>query len=120
MVWPGPSSRARRIAPATLMPDDRPEAQPLMLEQVEQHRHRFVVGDVEGGVDRQALEVGGDPALADALGDRAALGLELAASCSSCRARRRAGRRGRSPRRACAPAAPRRPRRACRRCRRRR
>ena len=65
------------------------------LDQVEDRAHHLLVGDPVGVVDRQALEVGGDPALADALGDRGALGLQLAVRCSSCRAPRRPGRPGR-------------------------
>ena len=49
-----------------------------MLEQVVDERHRLAVGDVVGHVDGQPLEVGGDPPLADALGDRRPLGLQLA------------------------------------------
>jgi len=49
-----------------------------VLEQVEAGGDRLRIRDLEGVVDREALEVGGDPPLADALGDRAALGLELA------------------------------------------
>src|SRR5690606_8527372 len=43
-----------------------------------QHRQHFLVGDLERVVDRGAFEVAGDAALADALADRAAFGLELA------------------------------------------
>ena len=78
MVWPGPSSRARRIAPATLMPVEPPRHEALVLEQVEDDRQRLVVRDLEGAVDRRAFEIGGDAALADAFGDRGAFGLELA------------------------------------------
>ena len=49
-----------------------------MLEQVEDDRHGLLVGDLIGDVDRRALEILRDAALADALGDRRALGLELA------------------------------------------
>ena len=54
------------------------QAQALVLEEVEDDRQRLLVGDLVGDVDRDAFEVGGDAALADALGDRGALGLELA------------------------------------------
>ena len=54
------------------------QCQPLVLDQRIYGAHRFLVGDPESLVDRKAFEVGGDPALADALGDRAAFRLELA------------------------------------------
>ena len=67
-----------------------------MLEQVEHDRQRFLVGDLVGVVDRRALEVGGDAALADALGDRASPPTSARRSCSSCRAPRPSDRRARS------------------------
>ena len=78
MVWPGPSSRASRMAPAMLMPVEPPRHRPSSCDQVEDDRQRFLVGDLEGEVRREAFEIGGDAALPDAFGDRAALGLQLA------------------------------------------
>ena len=78
MVWPGPSSLARRIAPATLMPVEQPRHRPSLEQQVEDDRQRLLVGDLIGEVDRRVFEILGDAALADAFGDRAAFGLELA------------------------------------------
>src|SRR5580700_2321727 len=54
------------------------EAQPLVLEQIEDDRYRFGVGDLIGGVDRRIFQVLGDAALADAFGDRGALRLQHA------------------------------------------
>ena len=54
------------------------EQQALMLGQVEDDRQRLFVGDLIGEIDRRALEIGGDAALADALGDRRALALQRA------------------------------------------
>ena len=70
MVWPGPSSFARRTAPATLMPEEPPRQQPFVFEQVEDDRHRFFVGDLIGDIDRGTFQILGDAALADAFGDR--------------------------------------------------
>src|SRR6218665_1957006 len=53
------------------------EAEALMLEQVEHIGQGFAVGDLVGVIDGEILEVGGDAALADALGDRVAGGFEL-------------------------------------------
>ncbi len=78
MVFPGPSLRARRIAPATLTPDERPRLRPSSLSSANATARLSEIGDEERFVDLQALEVRGDAALADAFGDRAALGLELA------------------------------------------
>ena len=103
MVCPGPSSRASRIAPATLMPDEPPRHRPSSCEQIEDDRQRFLVRDLEGHVDRRALEVRGDAALADALGDRASPRPSARRSCSSCRAPRPSDRRARSRRSGCAP-----------------
>ena len=63
-----------------------------MLEQVEADRDRFRVGNLERVVDRQAFEIGGDAALADPLGDRAAFRLELAGRVVT--EQRRSGRVG--------------------------
>src|SRR6185503_19584321 len=49
-----------------------------MAEEVEGDGEAFAVGDEEGFVGLEAFEVGGDPALADPLGDRASFGLQLA------------------------------------------
>ena len=64
MVWPGPSSRASRIAPAMLMPDEPPSSRPSAIGEVEDDRQRLLVRDLVGEVDRRAFEIGGDPALA--------------------------------------------------------
>ena len=78
MVWPGPSSRAMRTAPATLMPVEPPMTRPSSRPSSKIGAHHLLVGDPIGVVDRQPLEVGGDAALADALADRGSLGLQLA------------------------------------------
>ena len=49
-----------------------------MAQQVEHLNKRLLVGDLVEHVGAEALEIGGDPALPDALGDRGALGLGLA------------------------------------------
>ena len=49
-----------------------------MLDQVEQDGQGLFVRDLVGHVDRRAFEIGGDAALADALRDGIALGLEFA------------------------------------------
>ena len=54
------------------------EAQPFLLEQVEDDGNGLLIGDLVGRVDRHAFEIVGDAALADAFGDRGAFGLELA------------------------------------------
>ena len=96
MVWPGPSSRARRIAPAMLMPVEPPRHRPSSSSRSKTIGSASSSGMQEGDVEREAFEVGGDAALADAFGDRAALGLELAGRVVSCRAPRPADRRARS------------------------
>src|SRR6056297_4356573 len=53
------------------------EAKALMLEKVEDDRQRLGIGDRVGEIRGEALQIGGDPALPDALGDRAALRLRL-------------------------------------------
>ena len=78
MVFPGPSLRARRIAPATLTPEERPRLSPSSRSKSKAIGEALRIRDEECFVDLQPLEVGGDPALADAFADRAALGLELA------------------------------------------
>ena len=50
------------------------EQQALLDDEVEDDRQRLLVGDLVGDVDRRAFEIGGDAALADALGDRGARG----------------------------------------------
>ena len=59
--------------------DQGPVEEPLLAQEPPDPVQPLLVRDAKLGVDRRALEVGGDPALADALGDRAALGLQLAA-----------------------------------------
>src|SRR5580704_14772456 len=54
------------------------EAEPLVLEQIEDDRHRFRVGDLIGEIDRRIFQVLGDAALADAFGDRGAFRLQRA------------------------------------------
>src|SRR5437667_1503168 len=53
------------------------EDQALFGDQAEQHRQHLLVRHLEPAVDRRALEVLGEAALADALGDRVPRGLEL-------------------------------------------
>ena len=53
-------------------------------------------------IDHDAFEIGGDAALADALGDRVALGFQLAGGVVADRAPRLPDRRGRSGYRGCA------------------
>src|SRR5476651_656713 len=50
----------------------------LVHDQVEQDGQGLFVGDLIGRIDRCALEVLGDAALSDTLGDRVALGFQLA------------------------------------------
>ena len=45
-----------------------------MLQQIEDDRQRFFVGNLIGIVDGRALQIGGDAALSDAFGDGGALG----------------------------------------------
>ena len=129
MVWPGPSSLAALIAPTMLMPVEPPRISPSSMHEVEQHRQHLLVGDLEPAVERRAFEIGGDAALADAFGDRVALGLQLAvrvivvdrrahrigeiASCTSWIALLQRHRRRRRACRRCRPR--RRRRRPCRR-----
>ena len=49
-----------------------------MLKQIEHQRDGFGIRNVERHVGRKAFEIGGDPALADALGDGSAGGLHFA------------------------------------------
>ena len=72
------------------------EAQPLVLQQVEDDRQRLLIGNLIGLVDRGAVEVLGYPALADALGDGAAFGLELAVRVVVVERRSPSDRRARS------------------------
>src|SRR5579885_3225763 len=53
------------------------DAEALVLQQVEDQRQRLLVGDLAGEIDGRALDVLGDAALADPLGDRGALDLDL-------------------------------------------
>ena len=78
MVWPGPELARQPDRAGDVDAGRAAEAQALLLDQVEDDRQRFLVGDLAGEVGREAFEVGGDAALADAFGDRAALGLEHA------------------------------------------
>ena len=120
MVWPGPSSLARRTAPAMLMPDEPPRHRPFVLEQVEDDRHRFLVGNLIGDVDRRAFEIFGDAALADAFGDRGAFGFQRAGRVIAVeRGAHRIGERD-AHRLVARLERDARCRRACRRCRRRR
>ncbi|MGO8279565.1 hypothetical protein ACC761_39475, partial [Rhizobium ruizarguesonis] len=50
------------------------EAEALVLDEVEEIRKRFGIRDQIGIVRRETLEIGGDAALANALGDRGSLG----------------------------------------------
>ena len=68
-------AKADGFASATVR-DDRIKA--LLAKQGERGPQALLIGDQEGLVDLQPFEVGGNPALADALGDRAALGGQLA------------------------------------------
>src|SRR5471032_3084177 len=52
--------------------------QAFVLDEVEQQRQGFLVGNAQRQVDRRALEVLGDASLSDALGDRVALGFQFA------------------------------------------
>ena len=61
-----------------LTPDEPPSKQTFVRHEVEDDRHRLVVGNLIGEVDRRAFQVGGDPALPDSLGDRGAGHLEFA------------------------------------------
>src|SRR5262249_46984319 len=54
------------------------EAQAFVLEEIEDDRHRLMVGNLGGAVYRIVFQGPGDAALADALGDRGALRLEHA------------------------------------------
>ena len=54
------------------------EAKAFVFEQIEDDRHRLVVRNLVGGIDRRAFEIFGDAALADALGDRGAFRLQRA------------------------------------------
>src|SRR5215475_6218090 len=52
--------------------------QTLFAEQIEDDRQRLVIGHLQRVVDRRTLQVLGDAALTDPLGDRVALGPQLA------------------------------------------
>ena len=117
MVWPGPSSRASRIAPAILMPVEPPRHRPSSCT-----RSKTIGSASSSGIWKEKsgvkpVEIGGDAALPDALGDRAAFGLEHARPCRSCGAPRPAGRRARSSPPCFSPSGRWRRRPACRRCR---
>ena len=71
MVWPGPSSRASRIAPAMLMPVEPPRHRPSSWTRSKTIGKRLLIRNLVGEIGREAFEIGGDAALADAFGDRA-------------------------------------------------
>ena len=54
------------------------EQQPFLNHQIEHDRQRLLVGDLVGEINRRAFKIGGDPVLADALGDGGARALEFA------------------------------------------
>jgi hypothetical protein len=60
------------------MPLEPPRISPSSLRQPEDDRQRLGVRDLVRVVDRRAFDVLRHPAEADALGDRAALGFQLA------------------------------------------
>ena len=117
MVLPGPRSRASRIAPATLIAEEPPSSKPSCCGQIEQDRQGLLVGDLIGDINGRIDQIGGDAALADALGDRRARGFQLAGGIIGIK--RRAHRIGQRDfdRRTCAPSAPARRPPVCRRCR---
>ena len=78
MVWPGPELARQPDRAGDVDAGRAAEAQALLLDQVEDDRQRLLVGDLPGEVGREAFEIGGDAALPDAFGDRAAFGLEHA------------------------------------------
>ena len=45
MVWPGPISLGQPDRAGDVDPGGAAQAQPFLLEQVEDDRHRFLVGD---------------------------------------------------------------------------
>ena len=96
MVWPGPELAGEADGAGDVDARRAAEARGPLRQKVEDDRHRLVVRDLVGAVDRRAFEVGGDPALADALGDRGALGLQLAGRVVGDRAPRPSDRRARS------------------------
>ena len=57
-----------------------PDAEPLFLDQIENNRKRFLVRHLIGKVRLEPFKVGRDAALANALSDRVAFGLELTVS----------------------------------------
>ena len=75
---PRPQVARHADRPGDVDPGRRPHAEALLAQELEDERHRLRVGDAVGHVDAQALEVRGDPPLADALGHRRALGLQRA------------------------------------------
>ena len=66
MAWPGPSSFASRIAPATLMPVEPPRHRPSCSMQIEDDRHRLLVGNQIGLVDLDVFDDRGDAPKPDA------------------------------------------------------
>src|SRR5215471_7517639 len=54
------------------------DEEPVAAKKLVDHRNALAVGDAHRVVDRRVLEIGGDAARADALGDRGAFELELA------------------------------------------
>src|SRR5829696_5611317 len=55
------------------------DVEALVMDEAESRDEALLILDEEGFIDGEALQVGGDPALPDAFGDRAALGFQLAA-----------------------------------------
>ncbi len=78
MVLPGPRSRASRIAPATLIAEEPPSSSPSCCGEIEQDRQGFLVGDLIGDINGRINQIGGNAALANALGDRRSRGFQLA------------------------------------------
>ena len=70
MRCPGPISRARRTAPAILIPEVPPRQSPSYFKQIEYIRQRLGIGDAISVIDLQPLDILGDPPLPDAFGDR--------------------------------------------------
>ena len=55
MVWPGPSSLRQPDGAGNVDAGRAAEAQPFLLEQIEDDRQRFLVGDLAGVVDGARL-----------------------------------------------------------------
>ena len=54
------------------------EQEAFLRHEIEHDRQRLLVGDLVGEIDGRAFQVGGDPALANSLGDRGARALQFA------------------------------------------